>query len=182
MFDLLKVKTLAAAALALVVSSGAALAVVVGPKDVSNGDSVADVGILIPGDTVSFQYNAVDTFRVPDFSLTANGFSFGADISNLTIDLFRGGTLQQTLAFSPVNIGNPVSNATEIFGNLVLTSGDSFRVNVFETSGPNSLPVLLTLTFAAVPVPLPAGGLLLLTALAGGGMAMRRRRAQLATA
>ena len=69
------------------------------------------------------------------------------------------------------------SNATEIFGNLVFADGDSFSVSVFEMlSNGNSRPVALTLAFSAVAVPLPAAGLLLLTALAGAGMVGRRRR------
>ena len=166
----------AACAVTLAASVGA-YAATIGPTTVSSGEFVLQNGQVMPGDDFSFLFDANGTFRVQDFSLTANGNSAGGDIDNLTIQLSQNGIVEQMLDFDPIFTGTAVSNATEIFGNLVFADGDSFSVSVFEMlSNGNSRPVALTLAFSAVAVPLPAAGLLLLTALAGAGMVGRRRR------
>jgi len=101
--------------------------------------------------------NKLSTTIAPDAVSTCSGFGAVQDCDLI----FAGSVLPQTL-FSDSSTG-----ATEF-------AAGGYNIGIFGATAPDTGTITFELTKVAA-VPLPAGGLLLLTAL-GGGMAMRRRR------
>lgn len=184
------IKTFAAALAAV-------LALQVGTADaattVNVGDNIGDFGVVngsisgtpnpgFPnaGNPVSFDYEAGEDLKImfEGFSLTSNGFTAGADIASLTYRLLKNGSEVLSSGFDPINIGGNVANSTELFGPLLLGAGDTFSVEVGSGDVQLQNNVLLSLVFEAMPapIPLPAGGVLLLTVMLAGGYAARRRQ------
>jgi hypothetical protein len=175
MFD--KFKFLAAAAVASVtLTAGSAQAV----TTVSVGDNILEQQILQPGTTSVFDFIALERLKVRDFILQATGFNAGQDVQNLIVEVTGAlGTSLATLTFG--GDGSIVVNGNQGAGTLslvdqALDANDTFSISV--TDGVNQENVGLQLVFdaTAAPIPLPAGGVLLGSALLIGGVAARRRK------
>ena len=126
-------------------------------------------------DRMVFKFKVLDDLMIDGFDLSMSG-NVRADVrkSRYRIVFPRIVGVQKSEKFSissPIGTASPTGNA--------LQAGDKFKV-VFRTRADN--PTSFSASFATVPapVPVPAAGLLLLTAL--GGIAAIRRRKKAAAA
>jgi hypothetical protein len=172
MFNKIKGLALAAGA-AVALSAGSAAAVTV----VDVGDNVLEQQLISPGGTVEFNFQATKALRVQDFIIQAIGSNAGADVLNLEVEVFgAGGNSLGVSGFGDNLSVNGSQGAGTIFlQNQNLKGGETFSITVTDGIQNN---IGLQLVFDAVaPIPLPAGGLLLGSALLAGGLVARRRKA-----
>lgn len=124
----------------------------------------ADAGSIVGDGGVNFQESV----------LRLTGFSFLSTGDEITVNsddgfaLNIGGT--ELMRFE--GLRGPGGTSSTIFGG---PSGN-YAVELWYFEG-NPSQARLDANLAPAPIPLPAGGLLLLSALAGGGVLARRRRA-----
>lgn len=162
---------LAAAALAALPMMASAVTV---NTDISLGDAPSVPAAVAPTDSgATFNFTALDRFAVDEISLTANGSNSGQDILGSSYSVLVNGLT--TLA--PTAFSNVISFGTQGIGFAfvpggIFNTGDVFTV-VFDENSPRALSY--TVSFTTSPIPVPAAGLLLLTAL-GGAAALRRRK------
>ena len=128
----------------------------------------------IPGNDgmTTITFDVQEAFQVNGFNLTANGFSDGRDIGGVAI----------TYNMMVYNFeGIEVERDGLADGSVYIPGFYSFQVDdkiVFEFDGNgNDAFIFVDAVFDATPVPLPAGGLLLLSALGAGVVASRRKKA-----
>ena len=163
-----------------------------GANDVSNSGAGFSGSVAFSWDTV--RYSAFQDFTVDqDFDLFfdayspsgAGNFRSGFVLINLTTNTLltssrticansfvqeeiRG--LCDSISFDIASDDHTVDGGTPMFSGL--TAGD-YRIGLYESAIPDNGTAVFSIAPSAVP--LPAGGLLLITAL--GGIALRRRTA-----
>ncbi len=130
-----------------------------------------DIEVLTSGNSVSVDYDVADgtTWTIGDISFTANGA--WADITSVSVTVSSTG---ETYTVWTKGQGNTATLLATGF-----TTSDDFTVTYTYAAGSTGT-VLATATFTATQVldtvPLPAAGLLLGSALAGLGIAKRRKK------
>lgn len=185
----------AAAAAVLSFSAGMASAVTLtdnvdfdptdGPQIIGANQDVRSTGGVInaAGGSFKYDYQVSEDLFIRNFSLSVNGSNGGADINKL---LGGFGDMSQVveLMAQPTNGGERVTFGGGILSGMAFTSGNTFsilfRVEDGQTLQSNVTPTVAFITESpvtdAAPVPVPAAGGLLLTALAAGGFAARRKK------
>ena len=124
-------------------------------------------------DGVIFEFTALDDFIIDTFSLNANGSNGGVDVSAATYQVSV--TNPVPVNFSTVFSAGGQGQGFAFVSGATFMAGDVFTVS-FDESSPR--PMSFTVGFvttAVADVPVPAAGLLLLSAL-GGAAALRRRK------
>ena len=141
---------------------------------VNAGDKVLEQGIIPAGDgSLTFSFDAGSDFNVNGFLVGGQGFNMGSDLQLVTFD-GPGGT---NYTFTSILTGpSGLSNGERFIpGFFSFDEGDTITFD-FSGNG-NDDQVGIQVNFEALPVPLPAGGLLLLSALGAGVVASRRKKA-----
>jgi len=178
----MNIKTTLLAAAAVVSMAASASAAVVG----SGALSVGDIGINgtplatpdLPGTSRTFTFTASEDLRVENFvTVQTTGFSGGADLVfvNYGIDSDGDGDFSANYTGSQITTQGSTSAATAGIPGFDLLAGESFSI-FFNYGAGGTNPVSNQFSFTTAEVPVPAAGLLLLTAL-GGAAAMRRKKA-----
>lgn len=116
-------------------------------------------------DGVVFNFNVVEDLRIPTFSLSSSAPAGGSDTTMYEITKPATGPS----AFGILNLSTV---GADIVPGADYAAGDTFQV-IFSEQTPD--PISYTVSFSTAAVPVPAAGLLLLTAV-GGAAALRRRK------
>jgi len=168
------IKTLAAAALAITVAAPAS-AVPIELDLTFDSVTVTFFGLddetAGPQAATSFLFvGALDDYSAGDTSLSSNVFSFGNG-SLATIGIATDGSFVQGLNFVGALIQLICDGSASVVSCLSQEFDNPQNTN-FIRFGPASVEIRPLLA----PVPLPAGGLLLLSALAGAAALKRRKK------
>ena len=130
---------------------------------------------VIPAENGSamITFNVLEDFNVNGFNVTASGFNAGKDIEDAT---FTYDMMIYSFGDIRVKPNGILADGEEyVPGFYTFQAGDMIAFD-FSGNG-NADRISVDVTFAATPVPLPAGGLLLLSALGAGVVASRRKKA-----
>ena len=171
--------TLLSAAAVIALGTAGSAATVVNGGALNAGDTGLATGLTNPGDLISFTYTANEDLRVLDFlSVTSNGFSGGTDLSLVEFGYTSAAAGNVTTSYSSISDNGGSSSAGAELAGFNLSAGDSFTF-FFEYDGAGALVTSHQLTFStAAPVPLPAGGLLLIGGLGAFAVARKRKAAK----
>lgn len=170
-------KSMKIAAAAAALSAFATMASAV--TTINAGDDIIEQGIVTaPNGTVQFDFVAGQDLTIPGFSLAAVGNSGGADIDKIMVS-FVPENGKSTLLTSSGKIGDTAWGGGTMLG-FSVNEGDSWSI-LFQVANGQSVKrdVGVELAFlpeAVAPVPLPAAGVLLLAAVAAGGVVGRRKK------
>jgi ABC-type glycerol-3-phosphate transport system substrate-binding protein len=170
----------AAAVAATLFSGGAALAATVVTAPTANimaGNIVTSNQLLNPNGNIQFQYTVQGgDLEIQGLQIQAIGSNSGTDVSNL--DLTVTGLASTVGPFVPnLNVTGPIGSSFVELPDQVLSDGTVFTIFV-QDGIVNAVSIQLSFATGDVaPIPLPAGGLLLGSALLMGGLAARRRKA-----
>lgn len=160
--------TLLAATSAIALAGAAAASTVTA---LSVDDFAINGGLTDAGETLSFTFTASEALRVQNFvSVSSVGLSGGADLALVTFGIEGAFNISETYDAFAVN--GATTQADSSLPGFDLAAGETFTV--FFEYGDGVAPTSHQFSFATTAVPLPAGGLLLLTAL-GGFAALRRK-------
>lgn len=146
---------------------------------VSAGDDIIEQGVIsAPDGSAQFDFVAGEDLTIPGFSLAAIGNSGGADINKITVS-FMPPNDDSTLLTAEGAIGNTGWGGGTLLG-FSVSEGDTWSI-LFQVADGESLANNIGAHLAFSPVeitaiPLPAGGSLLLAALAVGGVAAYRKK------
>ena len=144
---------------------------------ITSGGDAGSLGSYI----AEYTFTAEKDLRVSDF-VTVQTTGIGAD-DVLEVEFgYTGATISDVAMFhdpGSVTFNGATFGATSALDGFVLLAGESFTV-FFERhpgGGGKDFNVSNQFSFLVSSVPLPAGGLLLLTALGGLGIARRKKAA-----
>ena len=141
---------------------------------VSAGDKILEQGKIAAGNgSLLIEFEAATDFNVNGFLVGGQGFNMGSDLMLASFDGPDGMTYTFT---SIVSNDDGLSNGERFIpGFYQFKAGDTME---FDFSGNGNVDQIgVQVNFEANPVPLPAGGLLLLSALGAGVVASRRKKA-----
>lgn len=165
------------------VSAGAASAATAAAATTSiePGDDIFALAPLNPGSSVEYNFRAEEDLEIATFSVTANGFSGGSDIQNLTFGIRMQDGTERSTTFSQINRSDrgSLANADAFFPGITLARNETFTFFFADGGNVNAREVIVDLVFEVTdiaPVPLPAAGGMLLTAVLGGGLVARRKK------
>lgn len=159
---------------AAITAAALALAVPFGANAATTALSDTNIGseILSPGSTATETYTVAPgtTWNVSDISFTANGKGVTAQSDILKVTITVDGS-----SFVVWSTGQGTTATGTLPG---FTTSSVFTITYFyANTGANDVAVTTYFTADQVSaVPLPAGGLLLVSALAGGVTVLRRRK------
>jgi hypothetical protein len=168
----MKTMLAAAALLTLPFAANAATSQQFADIYVDQGYSFSET-VAAGGSGADFFFTIKDDLRINGISVSGSGTNGGTDIGNTTFQIVNpdvgpaGYSLVGTFGTTSSGLGG-----TDLVTDYEV--GDSFSVS-FITNPTNAQPISYTVSFNTSPVPVPAAGLLLMTAL-GGAAAMRRRK------
>lgn len=139
-------------------------------EELSIGDFFSDDATLNAGDTFVYNFEAEEDLRVSSFiSVEGAGPRDAVEATLVGVDAALSG-------FDSIpQFGSNIQGESDIPG-FVLAAGETFTFT-FQNNGPTGSSIFTGLSFFTAPVPLPAGIALLLTAVAGVGIASRRKAA-----
>lgn len=163
---------LLATATAVSMPALASAAVITYDNNVSLNQNYSFSGVIAPGDDLQFRFTVLDDLFIPNFAVSASGNDAKADVEEIRFGLIQPVTGEFTLIEA---VGDVASGLGFIEG-MAFDAGDMF--SVFFSDGIEN-DVAVTVSFgseALSPVPLPAGGLLMVPFLLAGGIAAWRRR------
>lgn len=120
-----------------------------------------------------FFFTVADRLRINGIAVSGTGTNGGTDIGNTTFEITNPAVGPEGFSFiGTFGTASAGFGGTDIITDFIV--GDRFAV-FFDTTPANVNSISYTVSFDTSPVPVPAAGLLLLTAL-GGAAAMRRRK------
>lgn len=149
-----------------VAPSGATLVTTV---DISVGEFITAVEILVPGDKAEFTFTALEALRVSTIALSGTDNSGGLDLGNVEF----GFTAATTDTFANITSFGATGAAFDFLGGFDMAAGDAFTI--FWEDG-ISAPVGLTASFQTSEIPVPAALPLLLGGIAALGAVARKKK------
>lgn len=165
-----------AAALALAPVAAHAVPVMVSSDiDLSQSGYSFSATVPVANEGAVFTFTALERLRISGFSLSGTGTSGGTDIASAQWQIVNPNTGPSPFQNFSGGFGVAGGSATAL--GSIYNVGDVFSVIFTEAA---SRPMSFTVSFPVAAIPVPAAGLLLLTAL--GGFAAMRRRKSAATA
>lgn len=163
-------KFLAAAALSLAFIAPISAYAVTTPIDITAGEIFSGNGLVTPDDdTVSFVFTALEALTVGTISLTGNGPT--PNVAAISVEIAPSGSASPftqvfTAATQQIGFSFPAG--------FFLALGDQFSINFTGDVGAD-VDVDFNFSTVVAPVPVPAAGGMLLTAVIAGGIAARRK-------
>lgn len=166
MMNMFKTAAAAAALMALPFAAAAAPANLASVAVSLSPDTYSESYTVQPNeDGVVFNFNVTEDLRIPQFSLSGSAPTGGVSTTMYEIT-------QPATGPSAFGILNLATVGADIVRGADYAANDTFQVIFTETV---STPISYTVSFSTATVPVPAAGLLLLTAV-GGAAALRRRK------
>lgn len=176
MMKMLKTSVMAAA---LSLAAGAASAITIpATGQLTIGTAGGFFGPALARSTTTFMFQATEDLKVVGLTFSGLGFNNGNDIGNLKFGYTTGsGTVTREFLDNEISLIPPTevaSTAATSFAPITLAAGETFSFEMNNSGG--DFFVLGSGNFTTAPVPIPAAGFMLLTALLGAGAVARRRK------
>jgi hypothetical protein len=172
-------KTTAAALAAAMMMGSAALA---STTTIDVGDLIREDIDFNAGEAMAMMatFTAARNLSVNALTVSVNGSQ--SDIQKFTIN-FNAPNKSDSRPFDPINPppGAATSNETFAPPKFIVLAGQQFSIEL-DPSSPVDAATFFDITGTTAPVPVPAAGVLLLSVMAAGGVAARRRSRKAATA
>ena len=166
-------KSIGFAAALVLAPLAAAATTLTNSGNISAGDDAYLTDLILNGGTVTYTFTATQRVKIDDFiTVAANDSAGGANIPGILFGL--NGDV--THSFTTITVNGTTANATEFLSGFILEAGESFTFTWDnDTNGIGTVNTLVNFTVSAVP--LPAGGLLLISAFGVAAVARRRKAA-----
>jgi hypothetical protein len=139
--------------------------------DLTGGQLVTAAEVLLPDQTASYTFKALNSLTVSDIAFGGTGNNAGADLGSVTFGL----TSPPTNSFSSIVVSGTSSAGTSFLPGFTVAGGDSFTI--FYADG-ISAPVSVDFSFSTTPVPVPAALPLLIGGVAALGAVARKKKAK----
>ena len=161
-------------AAAIAVAPIAASAVTVTAGDLADGP-VGQAKILAGEEGATISFTTMDAITVNEFLVSGVGKSGGSDLEKVTFNFM---TMMGEEFETIISNGGLAQGFTFIDGPFNFAAGETFVFDFFGNGNTSDVGLQVTFDATTTPVvPLPAGGLLLLSALGAGVVASRRKKA-----